>query len=98
MHTVRIVRNADSASGAYLTIDAVDVVGTLVKCQWVEQNNSLLAYEGSWTPRTGSASSGGGDIYTTSTGGAVTASFTGTYLAWVGQKDPTGGSREGDTG
>ena len=92
VHTLRIVRNSSSASGTYMTIDAVDVAGTLVKCQWVEQNNSLLAYEGSWTPRTGSASSGGGDIYTDSAGGSVTASFTGAYLAWVGQKDPTGGS------
>jgi hypothetical protein len=70
VHTVRIVRNAGSVAGADVTIDAVDVAGTLVKCQWVEQNSSLLAYKDS----------------------SVTVSFTGTYLAWVGQKGPTRGS------
>ena len=64
MHTLRIVRSASSAAGSYITIDAVDVVGTLLKCQYVGQNSPLLQYQGS----------------------TVTASFSGTYLAWVGPK------------
>lgn len=67
-HTVRIVRSASSASGAYINTDAVEVAGTLVKCQWVDQGSSLLARQGS----------------------SVTASFTGTYLAWMGQKGSAG--------
>ena len=91
VHTVRIVRNASSASGKYITVDAVDVAGTLVKCQWAEQDNSLLAYKGSWTSQSGTAYSGGGDTYASSAAASMTVSFTGTYLAWVGQKASTCG-------
>lgn len=91
VHTLRIVRSPGSPSGTHLTIDAVDVAGTLVACRWVEQDDSRIAYEGAWTPRTGSAFTGGADISTSSTGAALTVEFTGTHLAWVGQKESTGG-------
>jgi lipoprotein-anchoring transpeptidase ErfK/SrfK len=90
-HTLRIVRSASNASGKYITIDGVDVAGSLVKCQWLEQASSLLGYQGSWTSRTGPAYSGNGDTYCDSAGASVTAGFTGTSLAWVGQKGPTYG-------
>ena len=90
VHTVRSSGRRERLQ-PYLTIDAVDVTGTphrtlplhrappphapgppaaqaagaLLKCQWLDQTSTLLAYE------------------TTS----VTATFTGTYLAWVGQRD-----------
>ena len=48
VHTVKIVRSSTSASGKYLTIDAVDIAGTLI-ARTVEQSDSRLAYKGSWT-------------------------------------------------
>ncbi len=91
VHTVRIVRSMSAPSGTYVTIDAVDVAGTLAPCLWVEESSSLLAYEDIWAPRADPAFSGGEDISTCAPGAAVTVEFSGTYLAWVGQKDPAGG-------
>ncbi len=86
MHTVRIVRNSSSASGKYLTIDAVEVAGTLLATRRVQQNDSRLAYRGAWTDRSASSYNGGSDRLANSTGASVTISFTGTYLAWLGKK------------
>jgi peptidoglycan hydrolase-like protein with peptidoglycan-binding domain len=86
IHTVNIVRNAGSASGKYLTIDAVEVNGTILATQKVQQGDYRLAYKGSWTDRSSSSYSGGSEKLTNSLGASVTINFTGTYLAWVGKK------------
>jgi peptidoglycan hydrolase-like protein with peptidoglycan-binding domain len=86
VHTVRIVRSASSASGKYLTVDAVEVSGTLLATAKVQQSDSRLAYKGSWTDRSSSSYSGGSDKAANSLGASVTIEFTGTYLAWVGKK------------
>ncbi len=89
VHTVRIVRSASSASGKYLTIDAVDIAGTLIPS--VEQSDSRLAYKGSWSAVSSALYSGGGGRYSDAAGVSVTINFTGTYLRWVGVKAPNYG-------
>jgi hypothetical protein len=84
LHTVKIVRSASSASGKYLTIDAIDIAGTLI--QGVEQGDSRLAYKGSWLSYSNAAYTGGNVEYSGSAGASVTIDFSGTYLAWVGAK------------
>jgi hypothetical protein len=91
VHTVRIVRSASSAAGAYITIDAADVAGTLATCQWAEEGSSLLAYLGSWRPVADASFAAGAGFYSNSAGTSVTVSFTGTSLAWLGEKSWTGG-------
>ena len=56
VHKVKIVRNPKSLSGKYITIDAVDVVGTLLGAGRIEQADTRLAYAGTWA--TLSASTG----------------------------------------
>jgi hypothetical protein len=91
VHTVRIVRSSGSASGKYLTIDAVDVAGSLLKVQRVEQSSSLVAWSGSWSSRSSSSYSGGSDKYSNAAGRAVEVDFTGTKIVWIGRKASTYG-------
>ena len=52
-----------------------------------QQNDSNLAYSGSWAVGSASAASGGSYRYINSAG-SCTVSFNGTYLAWLGKKSP----------
>ena len=56
-----------------------------------EQNASQLTYAGTWTVGSATAASGGSYRYANASGTAVTATFSGTYLAWIAQKGPTYG-------
>lgn len=91
VHTVQLVRNPASAAGKYITIDAVDVAGTLLEVDRLEQSDPLLAYGGSWVSRSGSAYTGGADKYTDVAGSAVMVEFTGTRLVWIGKTAATYG-------
>ncbi len=56
-----------------------------------EQSDPHLVYKGSWsTPTVGSAS-GGSFQYANTAGASVTASFNGTYLAWIAKRSPVYG-------
>lgn len=88
VHTVRIVRRAGNTTGKYVTIDAVDVDGTLLKSSSMEQSDSRLAYSGTWTTTSSTVYSAGAHRYAGSAGASVTASFSGRYLAWVARKSP----------
>ena len=71
-------------------IDAVETDGTLVQAGGptrYEQDDTNLAYAGTWGSTTTSESSGGSH-YTMSCPGAVSVSFDGTYLAWIARKAP----------
>jgi peptidoglycan hydrolase-like protein with peptidoglycan-binding domain len=86
-------KNAAS-TGTYVGLDAVDVVGTIVQASpplsvhRYEQNDSRIAYAGSWTTYSNSALSGGSVKYSKNSGASVTIQFTGTSLGWVCLKGP----------
>ncbi len=56
-----------------------------------QQGNSLLAYTGTWTVSSSSSASGGSFRYANAAGASVTATFKGTYLAWIAKKSPVYG-------
>jgi hypothetical protein len=76
VHSVRVVRNSSSAAGKYVTIDAVDVVGTLTQMRKVEQTDSRLVYSGTWATVWNSSASGGSQA-ASSSGASVTIPFMG---------------------
>ena len=80
VHTVQIVRSAASLSGKYLTIDAVDVVGTLLGAGRIEQADARLAYAGTWSAVSATAASGGSYKRASASGAAVYVDFTGIEL------------------
>ena len=90
VHSVRIVRNSASAAGKYLTIDAVDLEGTLIQAYPViryEQTDSRLLYAGTWSNfPAGSAS--GGSYKAAASGGSVKVTFSGTRLDWIATLGP----------
>jgi hypothetical protein len=85
-HKVKIVRNAASASGKYLTIDAVDVLGALTGTTRVQQTDARIAYGGTWSTYSSTAASGGSYKRANTSGAAAIVSFNGTYLAWIATK------------
>ena len=56
-----------------------------------EQGDTRLAYTGAWTVGSSASDSGGSFRYANTAGSAVTATFTGTYLAWIAKKSPSYG-------
>ncbi len=55
-----------------------------------DQADSHLAYSGTWTVSSTTSASGGSFRFCNATG-SVTASFTGTYLAWIAKQSPVYG-------
>jgi IPT/TIG domain len=98
-HTVKIVRSSASASGKYLTIDAVDIAGTLVPTTRTEENatlaQSLFLWNpafGSWTTGTTTSASGGTYRYINTAGASVTIAFTGSSIVLIAKKAPSYGN------
>jgi hypothetical protein len=85
-HTVKIVRNSQSASGTFLTVDAVEVVGTLLGTGRIEQADAHLAYAGTWSTVSASGASGGSYKRASGSGTTVYVDFTGVELAWIATK------------
>jgi hypothetical protein len=100
-HIVKIERSAASAAGKYLTIDAVDIYGTIsvppVAKTRYEQTNTLITKTGTWS-NYASAASSGGSYGRSSTGGSSPASatikFVGTRLDYIALKGTTTGYAE----
>jgi len=92
VHRVRIVRSSASASGKYLTIDAVDVLGSIVGTGRIEQTDTRLAYAGNWATISATGASGGSHKQANTSGASVTVDFNGTYLAWIAAKGTTLGA------
>jgi hypothetical protein len=88
-HTVKIEwtgTKRTAATGAYVSIDAVDVNGVVTGlCQ---QNDPHLAYVGSWTSVPNLAASGGSFKFAGASGAGVTVHFTGVKLVWIAKKSP----------
>jgi hypothetical protein len=83
-HTVKIVRNSGSVSGRFLTIDAVEVAGTLVSTSRIEESSAAAQTSFTWNPvfsdwpaMTYAAASGGGYRWTDAAHASVTINFTG---------------------
>ncbi len=56
-----------------------------------QQNASQLSYSGTWTVSSATAASGGSFRYANASGASVTATFDGTYLAWIAKKSASYG-------
>jgi hypothetical protein len=96
-HTVKIVRATGSASGRYLTLDAVEVAGTLLAPVRVEENavpspftwNPVFT---SWTTGTTASASGGTYKYINTAGAYTTFTFTGVGFKLIARTAPSYGN------
>jgi lipoprotein-anchoring transpeptidase ErfK/SrfK len=86
---VKIVRNTGSTSGEYLTIDALDVLGSLTGMGRVEQTDTRIAYAGAWAAFSASGASGGSYTRSSTSNASVVIDFNGSYLAWIATKGTT---------
>ena len=97
-HTVKIERSATSAGGKYLTLDAVDIYGTIadppvVKTRY-EQTNILITKTGTWSTYTSTPSSGGSYGRSSTASASATIKFVGTRLDYIAMKGTTTGYAE----
>ena len=83
-HTVRIVRNSGSVSGRFITLDAVEVAGTLLSTTRIEESSPAAQTSFIWNPvfsdwqaMTYAAASGGSYRWTDAVHASVTINFTG---------------------
>ena len=88
-HTVRIVRNAGNATGKFITVDAVEILGVLGRPGLVEQTDTRLGWTGTWATFTTASASAGSYGRANSSGSMVTVDFNGTSLAWIATKGTT---------
>jgi N-acetylmuramoyl-L-alanine amidase len=94
-HRVKIVRSVSSASGKYLTLDAVDVYGTMsqppVTQTHYEQSNTTIKKTGTWYTYSTTEASGGSYGRSSTSGASTTIKFVGTRLDWIAMKGTTTG-------
>jgi Tol biopolymer transport system component len=96
-HTITIWRTGTknaSASDANISVDAVDVIGTLVQASAVtryQQADARLAYTGTWTTSSSSYASGGNYRRSSSSTATVTIPFYGQQLDLIFAKGPSMG-------
>ena len=97
-HYVRIVRSAGNATGKYVTLDAVDIWGTISapppSGTRYEQTNVNILKAGAWTDFIKSAASGGSYGRSSTSGASATIYFTGTRLDWIAMKGTTTGTAD----
>ncbi len=91
-HTVKIVRNASDATGKFISIDAVDVQGTVVPLSTrYEQTDTRIVKVGVWSDFAKSVASGKSYGRSSSSDASATIYFTGTRLDWIAMKGATTG-------
>lgn len=91
-HKVKFVLNSSSASGKYLVIDAVDVLGSVVDTVTrYEQSDSRLVYSGTWSTQSVPQASGGTSAHGYEKSAGVIVTFTGTRLDWIATLAPENG-------
>jgi bacillopeptidase F len=91
-HTVTIAwaRNTSSTTAVNVSVDAFDVLGTIVKAPpRFEQNTPALHYTGTWGPFNTSGASGGSYVRSSTNGASVTITFEGSYLVWIATRGLT---------
>jgi hypothetical protein len=86
VHKVRIVYSPTNSAGAYINVDAVDVLGELLGVGRVEQGDSRLAYTGTWSTVSTSGATAGSYKRAAGSGASVTVNFYGVSLAWIATK------------
>jgi hypothetical protein len=94
-HTLKVVRNSGSATGKFITMDAVEVAGSLVPTTRVEETDTHLVWAPSssaWTSSATTSASGGSYRYTNTSGAAVTINFTGVSLNIIATIAPSYGN------
>ncbi len=90
MHWVQLTKNATATAGQYMSLDRVDVAGTLVAVTKNEQTNAKLIYvPAPWTTFAATAASGGSYARTNSGTGKVTITFNGIKCDWIATKGTT---------
>ncbi len=92
LHKVTLVRDASNASTRYITLDAVEVLGSLGRTGRIEQSDTRLAFSGAWSTISRTGASGGSYKQAAAGGAEVTVRFHGTYLDWVATKGPAMGT------
>jgi len=98
-HKVKFVRSSSSASGKYLVIDAVDVLGSVVDSvvdtvTRYEQSDSRLVYSGTWSTQSVPQASGGTSSRGREKSAGVIVTFTGTRLDWIAMLAPENGKAD----
>ena len=101
---MKISWDATNAAGKYVSLDAIDVIGTLATASTApvvsptpvttryEQTDTRFAFAGGWTASSSaSASRRQLPLCRISAGSSATATFNGTFLAWIGKKSPVYG-------
>jgi hypothetical protein len=88
-HTVTVEWTGDkstAATGASISLDAFDVLGSLVRPAGLvryEQTDARLAWAGTWATFSTSGPSAGSYRRANTNGASITVKFTGTYLSWI---------------
>jgi hypothetical protein len=97
-HNVKLVRSTASAAGKYLTLDDVDIWGTIsappVTLTRYEQSNTAIKKAGTWANYTSTPSSGGSYGRSATASASAIIYFTGTRLDYIGMKGTTTGYAE----
>jgi hypothetical protein len=100
-HTVTISWDATNAAGKFISLDAVEVLGTLLTASTTpvspptvvptttryEQKDIHFTFAGGWTASSSDLASDASFRFASATASA-TASFNGTFLVWIGKKSP----------
>jgi len=86
-HTVRIecLGQKGLGSGNGVTVDALDVVGTLSARRY-EQDNATVSYSGTWASNNDAYFSGGSYKFSSVTGSTMDVTFWGKRIDWVAAK------------
>ena len=100
-HTVTISWDPTDAAGKFISVDAVEVIGTLTTASTTpvmpatlptttryEQTDTHFTFAGGWTASSADAASGASFRFANSPAAFATATFNGTFLVWIGKKSP----------
>jgi uncharacterized protein YkwD len=90
-HTVKIWWYPKNTAGQYISVDAFDIAGTVLKptsavsgqSTRYEQTDPHLVWAGTWAAFGTASASGGSYARANTSGASVTAKFTGTRLTWI---------------
>jgi IPT/TIG domain len=97
LHWVKIEWTGDknaSATNTNISMDAVDVIGSLSAATRFEQTNSKLVWDGTWTSSSTGSASGSSFKFANKFGAAVTIKFNGISCTIIAKKSPVYGIAE----
>jgi FtsP/CotA-like multicopper oxidase with cupredoxin domain len=84
MHWVQLTKNSTEIASRYISLDRLEVAGTLVAVTKNEQTNAKLLYvPNPWSTFSTGSASGGSYARTNSTTGKVTITFNGIRFDWI---------------